>query len=185
MITVHGQYFDGRTSRKRPASLSVYADGQIRLLANGDLRSLVVGDLDVRSRVGDTPRSIFLPDGGKFETPDNDAVDSALAQFRLGTGSRWLNRLEGHAGFIAMALAIGVGLAIPSLFYLVRYGIDMGTLPGASVLGVAMDSVWRAGFAPGVFSAPIVTLVCIVALAVLYPALKASLIRPVEAMRYH
>ena len=86
---------------------------------------------------------------------------------------------------VAVALAIGVALAIPSLAYLVRYGIDLGTLSGTSVMGVAMDSVWRAVVNAGVFSLPIATLVGIVGVAVLYPALKASLIEPVEAMRYH
>ena len=86
---------------------------------------------------------------------------------------------------VGVALAIGIGLAIPGLIYLTRVGIDLGALAGTSVVGVAMDSVWRAAFTPQVFSTPVVTLVSVVALAVLYPALKASLIRPVTAMRHH
>ena len=37
----------------------------------------------------------------------------------------------------------------------------------------------------GGFTEPILVLVAIVAAAVLYPALKAALIRPVDAMRHH
>jgi ABC-type lipoprotein release transport system permease subunit len=86
---------------------------------------------------------------------------------------------------VGVALAIGIGLAIPGLIYLIRVGIDLGALGGTSVVGVAMDSVWRAAFTPQVFSTPVATLVSVVALAVLYPALKASLIQPVTAMRHH
>jgi putative ABC transport system permease protein len=86
---------------------------------------------------------------------------------------------------VGVALAIGIGLAIPGLVYLMRVGIDLGSLAGTSVVGVAMDSVWRAAFTPQVFSTPVVTLVSVVAIAVLYPALKASLIQPVTAMRHY
>ena len=56
---------------------------------------------------------------------------------------------------------------------------------GVTILGIAMDPVWRAVITPDAFRLPILTLVSIVALAVLYPAAKAALISPVEAMRHH
>lgn len=85
----------------------------------------------------------------------------------------------------ALAIVIGVALAIPALLYLTRFGIDLGTLAGTSVLGIAMDPIWRAAVAPQTFTVPIGVLVLIVAVAVLYPALKAALIRPVDAIHHH
>jgi len=85
----------------------------------------------------------------------------------------------------AIAIAIGVGLAIPGLIYLRDVGLDLSSLAGVTILGIAMDPVWRAVITPDAFRLPILTLVSIVALAVLYPAAKAALISPVEAMRHH
>lgn len=83
-----------------------------------------------------------------------------------------------------LAIAIGVTLAIPCLIYLRDVGIDLSSLAGVAVMGIAMDPVWRAVITPDAFRLPILSLVCIVAIAVAYPAVKAALISPVEAMRH-
>jgi ABC-type lipoprotein release transport system permease subunit len=48
-----------------------------------------------------------------------------------------------------------------------------------------MDPIWYAAIHPNIFITPVVMLVVIVFLAVLYPAGKAALIQPAEAMRYN
>jgi len=83
------------------------------------------------------------------------------------------------------AIVIGLALGIPGIFYLAHFGIDMGMLAGTSIMGIAMDPIWRAAIHPQVFTTPVVMLVAIVFLAVIYPAGKAALIQPVEAMRHH
>jgi ABC-type lipoprotein release transport system permease subunit len=85
----------------------------------------------------------------------------------------------------ALAIVIGLLVSLPILWFLVRVGIDLGSLAGTSVIGVAMDPVWRAAVDRSVFIRPIATLLAVVSLAVVYPALKAALIRPVEAMHHH
>jgi ABC-type lipoprotein release transport system permease subunit len=83
-----------------------------------------------------------------------------------------------------LALVVGMVLALPTLWYLVEVGIDTGALGGVTVIGATFATVWHASASPAAFITPTMTLVVLVLLAVIYPALKAARISPVEAMRH-
>jgi len=84
----------------------------------------------------------------------------------------------------SIAILVGVTLAVPGIWYLSRIGIDLSQLGGVTIMGIAWNPIWRAAVHVDGFLEPILVLVVIVAVAVLYPALKAALIRPVDAMRH-
>jgi ABC-type lipoprotein release transport system permease subunit len=104
----------------------------------------------------------------------------------LGAGPRLVLKLILIESAIqtALAIAVGVALALPAMGYLSRVGIDAGSLGGVDMMGVAAPPVWRGVYDAGTLAGPLAMLLVIVALAVLYPALKAAWIRPVEAMRH-
>jgi putative ABC transport system permease protein len=83
-----------------------------------------------------------------------------------------------------IAISAGLAIAAPGLVYLRDVGIDMGSLGGISMMGVAFDPIWRAVITPASFSQPLITLVFIVTLAILYPAWKAASIQPMEAIQH-
>ena len=85
----------------------------------------------------------------------------------------------------ALAVAVGTISSIPVMLYLQNTGLDLQSLAGVSVAGIAMDPLWRAVIKVDGFATPVVILVIVVVLAVLYPAVKAAAIRPVEAMHHH
>jgi len=85
---------------------------------------------------------------------------------------------------VGVALVVGLTASLPAMWYLATRGVDVGVLGGASVLGVAMRQVWNGVFTPASISGPVVTLLVVVFLAVLYPALRAAWIRPVAAMSH-
>jgi putative ABC transport system permease protein len=90
-----------------------------------------------------------------------------------------------EAGFqTAIAVAAGLTLAAPGLIYLRDVGLDMGSMGGISMMGIAFDPIWRAVITPTSFGQPLVTLLFIVALAVIYPALKAATIKPIDAIQH-
>jgi ABC-type lipoprotein release transport system permease subunit len=83
-----------------------------------------------------------------------------------------------------IAIVVGLVLSVPGLAYLADHGLDLSGIGGMSFAGMAIDPVWRAVVTPMTIIGPVVTLVFIVAVSVLYPALKAARISPVAAMRY-
>ncbi len=83
-----------------------------------------------------------------------------------------------------LAVLAGTLLSLPGLWYLAVHGIDTGKLGGATISGVSLGSNWRALVVPETFSGPIMILVFVVLIAVLYPAVKAALIKPIAAMQH-
>ena len=83
-----------------------------------------------------------------------------------------------------ISILVGVTLGVPTLYYLATEGVELTSLTGMSVMGVAMSPVWHADMSPATFVMPIGVLVLIVAIAVTYPALKAAFIDPVEAIHH-
>lgn len=104
----------------------------------------------------------------------------------LGFSPAWvLGLIVAESGFqTGLAVVLGLALSVPALWFLIEEGINLGTLGGMSVMGLAVDPVWRAVVTDNTFKLPVLMLVAIVSLAVIYPALKAAVIRPVEAMRH-
>ena len=85
---------------------------------------------------------------------------------------------------IGVAMTIGLTLSAPGMWYLSHHGINVGSMAGMSMAGVAFDPVWYGVYSMQSIAVPVLMLVFIALLAVLYPAVRAARIRPVDAMRY-
>ena len=83
-----------------------------------------------------------------------------------------------------VATSIGLVLAAPGMWYLATYGIDVGALGGMEMGGLTMPAVWKAHFAVETTGVPVFLLFFIVMAAVLFPAVKAAWISPVQAMHH-
>ena len=83
-----------------------------------------------------------------------------------------------------ISIVCGMVLSIPLIFYLTETGVYLGSEEGLAVMGLAWDPNMRALFDLQSFTRPIVMFVVMVSLAIIYPALKAALIRPVRAMQH-
>jgi Zn-dependent protease with chaperone function len=87
-------YHDGRTSRPRPAVLHFAADGQLTVEVEGEARVFTQAEVAVDSRLGNAPRFVRLPDGGRCEVADHTALDHALAAWPPQRAAAWLHRVE-------------------------------------------------------------------------------------------
>lgn len=104
----------------------------------------------------------------------------------LGMGPLGISRLIflESAILTGLALVVGGAASLPALWYLSTRGIDLTSLGDMSIAGIAWDPIWRTRVSVDTFVAPMVTMIAIIVLAVVYPALRAALIRPVEAMNH-
>lgn len=115
---VEGRFYYPHSARCVPARVSV---GEGRLLRITTPEGEVLAEapaksVNISSRLGDVPRRIHLPDGGTFETGDNDGIDDMLRQARVGFGRGWVDRLERSWRMVAVSVAfactVGVAFAI-------------------------------------------------------------------------
>jgi len=119
MITIKGNYFDGKTSKSQAAELSVDDHGEVQLTTEAHASSLQLSQLNPSPRVGNTPRYIYFPGGEKFETRDNDAVDYVLKRHNIKSRSQLLHILEEKKRYVLVTLIIVI-ISIGSMVY---YGI--------------------------------------------------------------
>lgn len=84
----------------------------------------------------------------------------------------------------AIATVVGTAAAVPGFWYLTTHGIDLSSMGDATIAGLAWDPIWKAVVSVKAFVNPILTMMVIVGIAVMYPALRAAFIRPVQAMRH-
>ncbi|MFW5452971.1 M48 family metallopeptidase [Thioalkalivibrio sulfidiphilus] len=143
MSTIQGYYYDGRTARRHEASLEM-AGGRVRVSVGGEIvrDSVSLNDIQISSRLGNTPRSLRFADGALFETLDHLAVDRLLkGSDRAASGL--LHRLESSLKYVALALVVtviavwaGVRYGVPALAQMAAYAmpvevsrsLDRGTL---------------------------------------------------------
>lgn len=84
---------------------------------------------------------------------------------------------------IANALALALG--VPVVLHYQEKGIDLSKItPGADLAGVAFDPILYCQLTTQALATPVWFMFVVVALAVLYPATKAALIRPLEALHH-
>lgn len=122
MIRFAGSWYDGHSSASLPAIARVDAAGRvtvIHLQGGGMISAAPIHNIDIPSRVGNTPRFLRFPCGGKFETDDHDGVEAVLALHRPGRWGRMIYHLESHLPLVFIALFFIVILG----WSFVRFGV--------------------------------------------------------------
>lgn len=117
-MTIHGIYYDGRSSRGDAAELRVDG-GHVSVYVDQApiVQAVPAPDLVISSRLGTTPRYIRFPDGAQFETSDHAAVEQVLRDYRGRAGV--LHMLESRWRYLPLALLV-VGVFV---WWTVVYGV--------------------------------------------------------------
>jgi len=104
MIRIDGLLYDGQSSRQLVAQLHFSAGGQLHIESEQGRVDFALDDLKISPRIGNTPRFIDLPEGCRFETQDNDAVDLIEVQIPSSGTNRWVHRLESRLKYVVITL---------------------------------------------------------------------------------
>ena len=120
MSAVACHYYDGRTSDRRNAELTITADGDLIIAIGGiDSRRLhSLADVRIPNRIANTPRHIRLPDGASCEVRDNDTLDAMQARAEHGPQplgrrfERLLHRTDSTWRGAAAALAVTAAILL-------------------------------------------------------------------------
>jgi len=132
---IAGRFFDGTSSVGAPAHLTLGADGIARLHGLPVRIEAPADALKFSERVGSIPRRVTFPDGGVFETRDNDAIDEARETLGLKGGKAWLHRLESRWNVVLGSLATVVLLSVA----FVQWGVPAIANQVAQVMPVQAD----------------------------------------------
>src|SRR5258706_60274 len=140
-VSTAAVHYDGKTSQR--TAVELYPEGAaLRVLGSGIDRTWSWSEVRVSSRVGNTARHLYLPDGSQCETADNDAIDAWLAA-RHGADRFSVHRIERRLRYALAALALtavavwlGFAYGIPALAKQVAFRLPASTerLIGADAL---------------------------------------------------
>ncbi len=103
--TIKGWLSDGQRSSSQEAWLEV-CGSDVRLHCNDQQTCYPLAAVAVSSRLGNTPRILSLPDGSRFETRDNDAIDHLLAEHHRERSASWLHRMESHLKYVLTGVLV-------------------------------------------------------------------------------
>jgi len=86
---------------------------------------------------------------------------------------------------VTFACFFALLFGIPVAFYYQEVGMDLSVFMGtASLGGVAFDPTWYTRVESNSFTTPVVYMYIITAIAVIYPAIKAAVISPLDAIHH-
>jgi ABC-type antimicrobial peptide transport system permease subunit len=87
---------------------------------------------------------------------------------------------------VVIAVALALVTAVPLALYCQTHPVDLTYLAStsASIAGIALDPLWYSRVTVGAVLSPVLVLMVVSLIAIIYPAAKASLIRPLQAIHH-
>jgi Zn-dependent protease with chaperone function len=119
-MALRGVWFDGKTSMPQSVVLRI-DDTDFVCVVNAEDQSLMLrtpfSDIKVTSRIGNTPRYLYFPNGEKCETRDHQVIDQWLQQLRPSLWNSLAHQLESHTYFVALTLVLVVAFVWAMTFH--------------------------------------------------------------------
>jgi predicted Zn-dependent protease len=134
MRAVAARYYDGKSSQVHDVTIHADAPAHLRVIGDGISSTYTLADVRPSSRVGNTARQLYFPDGAQCETDDNDAIDELFAGERAEAPGRLLHRWESRVRYVAVAFVLtlvllwaGINYGIPALAKQIAFSLSPST----------------------------------------------------------
>jgi Zn-dependent protease with chaperone function len=129
-LEIQGYYSSGQQAVSEPEQIQIHS-----FMLVFRHKSYRYDELTISERIGNSPRYISFPEGGEFETLDNEAIDRWLASLDVHTVRRKISLIERHFG---LALATAFGLVLLLILFVIK-GIPWS----ANALAIHIPIEWR------------------------------------------
>lgn len=104
MIKIKAYYYDGQSSEQTAVTVIFQPDGDVQITAENLSVKTTIEHLSIAPRLANTQRNIFLENGAKLETYDNDAIDRISTFFNTNIIFSWIHKLEKNWSYALVAL---------------------------------------------------------------------------------
>ncbi|HPP51013.1 MAG TPA: M48 family metallopeptidase [Spirochaetota bacterium] len=135
---ITGTLYNKGISTPHTATLYYFDNGDIIIETESTTKKLHISALSISSRVANTQRQIFMPDGDIFTTHDNNAVDTMIAKIspeKKDTMQSLLYYLESHVAAILSLIAVSIiavfifiKFIFPTIVTYIAFSIPASTL---------------------------------------------------------
>ncbi len=119
MIPIAGEMYDGRSSRRYPATLMLINRDRLKVVHHYGEFEDEFAAVEVSGRLGNIPRSFVFAGGERFVTADNEAVDQLVRQITGNKHVSLVHQLESKSIYVVVSLIF----LLLTTFYFVTVGI--------------------------------------------------------------
>jgi Zn-dependent protease with chaperone function len=108
VIKINAYYYDGQSSKQIPVVVIFHPSGEVEITAENLAIKTSIQHLSIAPRLANTRRNIFLTDGAKLETDENEAIDRISAYFDKNIFFTWVHKLEKNWSYALIALIVTI-----------------------------------------------------------------------------
>ena len=120
---IKARVFDKQSSAYTDAELEFHEES-LSLHTKEETKAYALSEIHFSDRLGNMPRSLYLPDGKVCESQENDAIDSELKKRKLLKTAGLIHHLESTSVYILPAIAVTVLLVFVLLKYILPYSAE-------------------------------------------------------------
>lgn len=120
---IKARIFNKQSSAYEDAKLE-FNEETLTLYTKEGTKAYALAEISVSDRLGNMPRSLYLPDGSVCESQENDAIDAQLRKRRLLKTAGLIHHLESKSIYILPSIAVTVLVVLIFLKYLLPYSAE-------------------------------------------------------------